>query len=77
MSRKRWLLVANSLPTPEEMLAAAQRELDNAYRALGDAGDWLRSDWKPGSRMTKAQAERRSRMFRAIADAKTAINQGR
>lgn len=67
----------NSLPTPEQMLVNAASELDKAYQALGDAGDWLRSDWKPGSRMTEAQAERRTRMFRAIADAKTAINEGR
>ena len=67
----------SSLPTPAEMLAHAQAELDKAYRALGDAGDWLRSDWKPGSAMTAEQAATRARMFRAIADAKTAINEGR
>src|SRR4051794_26221969 len=33
----------NKLPTADEMLANADAELSNAYRALGDAADWLRS----------------------------------
>jgi hypothetical protein len=70
--------VANSLPTPDEILANAQHELDKAYRALGDAADWLRSDWKPvGSSLTTEQAKRRTAMQKAIASAKTAINKGR
>jgi hypothetical protein len=60
------------------MLAAAERELDNAYRALSDAADWLRSDWRPiGSLFTAEQAARRSRMFREIAEAKAAINRAK
>ena len=69
--------MADSLPTPAEVLAAADRELDKAYRALSDAADWLRSDWAPGTSMTKAEAEQRTRMFRAIYDAKAALREGR
>jgi hypothetical protein len=68
----------SQLPTPDQMLAAAERELDNAYRALGDAADWLRSDWRPiGSSLTTEQAKRRQRMQAGIAKAKTAINQAK
>lgn len=68
----------SSLPTPDEMFAAAERELDKAYRALGDAGDWLRSDWRPvGSSLTTEQAKRRTRMQAQIAKAKTAINEAK
>lgn len=66
-----------TLPTPAEILAAADRELDVAYGSLSNAADWLRSDWKPGTSMTKAQAERRTRMFRAITEAKAALREGR
>jgi hypothetical protein len=66
--------VTNSLPTPDEMLANAQAELNNAYRALSDAADWLRSDWRPvGTSLTTEQARRRTKMHKAIADAKLAI----
>jgi hypothetical protein len=66
------------LPTPDEMLAAAERELTNALRALGDASDWLRSDWSPvGSSLTKEQARRRTRMARGIAAAKAAIDRAK
>lgn len=67
-----------NLPTPDEMLANAQAELDKAYRALGDAADWLRSDWRPiGSSLTTEQARRRTAMQKAITAAKTSINRGR
>jgi hypothetical protein len=68
----------SQLPTPDEMLAAAERELDKAYRALGDAADWLRSDWRPvGSSLTSEQAKRRTRMQAEISTAKYAINQAK
>jgi hypothetical protein len=68
----------SSLPTPDEMLAAAEHELDKAYRSLGDAADWLRSDWRPvGSSLTTVQARRRERLQLGIAKAKTAINQAK
>jgi hypothetical protein len=68
----------SNLPTSDEMFAAAERELDNAYRALGDAADWLRSDWRPvGSSLTTAQAKRRMQMQAQIAKAKDAINQAK
>jgi hypothetical protein len=68
----------SSLPTPDEMLAAAERELDKAYRALSDAADWLRSDWRPvGSSLTTEQAKKRQRMQAGITKAKSAINQAK
>jgi hypothetical protein len=63
--------------TPAAMFAAAQQELDQAYRALGDAADWLRSDWPPGTVLTDDQADQRDRMFEQIGAAKTAINRAR
>jgi hypothetical protein len=66
-----------NLPTPAEMLTAAQAEFDKAYRALGDAAEILWSDWPPGMSMTEAQTEQRTRMGRSIAAAKNAINEGR
>jgi len=70
--------MSNPLPTPDQMLAAADRELDNAYRALSDAADWLRSDWRPiGSCLTDRQATRRTQIHKAVTAAKTAINNGR
>lgn len=63
-----------NLPTPDEMLDAAEAELNIAYRALGDAADWLRS---VGSALTPAQAERRNAMRKAINTAMTTINQGK
>ncbi|MEU8023789.1 hypothetical protein AB0B88_16390 [Micromonospora haikouensis] len=65
------------LPTADEMIANADRLLDVAYRALGDAGDELRSDWRPGTSMTSEQAGQRARMQQAITKAKAAINEGR
>lgn len=62
------------LPTPDDILAAAEREFDRAYAALGDAGDWLRSDWRPGCSLTDAQARRRDAMRAAIVISKDAIN---
>jgi hypothetical protein len=65
----------SALPTAEQMFAAAEKEIDVAYRALGDAADWLRSDWRPiGSPLTNEQAKRRMRMIEQIGKAKTAIN---
>ena len=70
--------MTRKLPTAGEMLANAEEELDKAYTALGDAADWLRSDWTPvGSSLTKRQADRRTAMFKAIAAAKAAINEAR
>lgn len=67
-----------ALPTPDEMLDRAKAELSVAYRALGDAADWLRSDWRPlGSPLTNEQARRRTAMRKAIDEAKDAINRAR
>ncbi len=65
------------LPTPAQMLDHADAALGRAYEALGDAADWLRSDWPPGSEMTHEQAARRDAMFKAIRAAKGAINDTR
>jgi hypothetical protein len=52
--------------------------LNRAYEALGNAADWLRSDWRPiRSPLTHAQAARRRAMFTAIETAKAAINQAK
>lgn len=60
------------------MFAAAERELDRAYRALSDSSDWLRSDWRPvGSSLTTEQAKRRMRMQAQISKAKDAINKAK
>jgi hypothetical protein len=68
----------NPLPTAAEMLQRAETELNRAYRALSDAADWLRSDWRPvGSPLTTAQAARRNAMFTAIETAKASINQAK
>jgi hypothetical protein len=60
------------------MFLKAIEKLDTAYRALGDAQDWLRSDWQPvGSSLTDAQGDARSAMQDAIAKAKTAVNKAK
>ena len=65
------------LPTPDQMLASAEQELRNANRALSDAADWLRSDWRPvGSALTPEQAQRRRQLQQAITSAKHTINGG-
>jgi hypothetical protein len=66
------------LPSADEMLLQANAKLGEAYAALGDAADWLRSDWAPvGSALTSDQARRRAAMRQAITAAKNAINGGR
>lgn len=45
-----------------------------AYRALGDAADWLRSDYQPGTGPTSASADGIRKAFLAIAAAKEALN---
>lgn len=68
----------STLPTRREIFLEAVDELSGAYRALGDAADWLRSDWQPvGSSLTTVQADARTEMFDAIAAAKAAINRAK
>jgi hypothetical protein len=64
------------------MLASADAELDAAFAALqrayvafGDAGDWLRSDWPPGSKLTRQQAAVREAMWETISTGKRLINE--
>lgn len=70
--------MASNLPTRREMFLEATDELSAAYRALGDAADWLRSDWQPvDSSLTAAQSEARTAMFAAIGEAKAAVNRAK
>jgi hypothetical protein len=67
-----------TLPTREQMFDNAIDLLNQAYQALGDAADRLRSDWTPvGSPLTDEQADRRTRMFTEIDTAKKAINRAK
>lgn len=67
-----------ALPSREQLFHNALVRLDQAYAALGDAADWLRSDWAPiGSALTSEQSDQRTRMFAEIAHAKQAINRAR
>jgi hypothetical protein len=64
-----------NLPTADEMLDNAARELDNARNALSEVRDWLNSSWRPvGSSLTDAQADRRRRMSKAASEAKAIID---
>lgn len=68
----------STMPTRRGLFLKATAALDTAYGVLGDAGDWLRSDWRPaGSSLTPAQADARSAMFTAIDEAKAAINRAK
>lgn len=68
----------SDLPTRKGMFVRAKFELDVAYQALGDAADWLRSDWHPvGSSLTANQAAARTAMFDAIGKAKSAVNEAK
>src|SRR5262249_50724654 len=63
------------LPTRDEMFANTVQLRNQAYKALGDAADWLRSDWTPtGAPLTDEQAAWRTRMWRECSNAKDAIN---
>ena len=67
-----------TLPTRREIFLEATDELSTAYRSLGDAADWLRSDWQPvGCSLTAEQATARSAMWEAIGEAKAAINRAK
>uniref|UniRef100_UPI003F497D00 hypothetical protein n=1 Tax=Promicromonospora sp. CA-289581 TaxID=3240013 RepID=UPI003F497D00 len=48
---------------------------DNAYAALGDVQDELRSDWRPGTGPTPQQREALDRARTLIAQAKDALNE--
>jgi len=66
------------LPTREELFANTVQLPNQAYTALGDAADWLRSDWTPtGAPLTDEQAAWRTRMWREIGNATHAINRAK
>lgn len=65
----------SNLPTIAEMFTGAAEELSKAYKALGGAADWLRSDWRPlGSSLTNTQAAAKTTVYDQIGEAKRAIN---
>lgn len=66
--------MAQNLPTPTEMFRRAGSQLRDAYRVLGDAGDELRSDWPPGYVLGGDQADAKSEIYKAIGEAKAAID---
>jgi hypothetical protein len=66
------------LPSVDRILGQALASLDEAYRALGDAQDWLRSDWSPvGSSLTVGQAHARFSLLAGLAAAKRDLNRAR
>jgi hypothetical protein len=58
---------AGGLPTWEDIRA-------RTYGVLGDAEDWLRSDWRPGTGPSTAASKARLQAFQAIAVAKERLN---
>lgn len=69
--------MAQDLPTPVEMFRSSTGPLSDAYGALGDAADWLRSDWPSGFELTDDQADAKREMYRQIEAAKNAINKAK
>ena len=64
------------LPTKQEMFRRALMCVDEAYASLGDASDWLRSDWRPlGSALSDEQGHARSAVFDQIGQAKNQLNE--
>jgi hypothetical protein len=57
----------SDLPTFEDMRSAA-------FTLLGDAEDWLRSDWRNGTGPTREQAAAATDAKVAIAQAKAALD---
>ena len=69
---------AHGLPTFDQILGHAMSALDEAYRAIGDAQDWLRSDWSPvGSSLTDEQANARMGLQSGLAAVKREINRAK
>jgi hypothetical protein len=58
----------NALPTFQDIR-------QEAYATLGDAEDWLRSDWRPGTGPTPEQGAAARRARELIAQAKNALNE--
>jgi hypothetical protein len=58
----------------ESCLPALRRCLSWAYKLLGDAEDWLRSDWRPGTAPGTDQAAALRDARAAIREAKEALN---
>lgn len=62
------------LPTRERMLTEAHASLRRAMAELGDALDWLRSDWQPaGTELTPGQATERERLRQAAVAARIVL----
>jgi hypothetical protein len=70
--------VDRGLPPFDQILGHALSALDEAYRAVGDAQDWLRSDWSPvGSSLTDEQARARVSLQSGLAVVKREINRAK
>lgn len=59
--------MAEELPTFDEIRS-------NAFAMLGDVGDELRSDWRAGAGPSSEQAEALRDAWRAVAQAKAALD---
>lgn len=65
----------HELPTRAEMFRRASACVDQAYANLGDAADWLRSDWQPlNTSLSNAQGDARSTAFEQLGEAKSLLN---
>jgi hypothetical protein len=68
----------HGLPSFDRILGQALSSLDEAYRAIGNAQDWLRSDWSPvGSSLTADQANARISLQAGLAAAKRELNRAK
>jgi hypothetical protein len=65
------------LPTWPQIAKNTVAELDRSRDGLSEAGSWLRSDWKPGTVLTDAQADGRILARRLIGEAKELIDQAK
>lgn len=63
------------LPTVEQIMAHVEECRAAAYKLIGDAEDWARSDWSPlGASLTETQARWRTDVERHLAAAKRDLN---
>jgi hypothetical protein len=65
----------STLPTVNEMLGHALRELDKARNAMSAARDWVKSDTRPlGARRTPAQCRAVDEVLEAVGQVKARID---
>jgi hypothetical protein len=63
------------LPTWNQILGHAQKELDRSRDGLSEAAAWLRSDWAPGSPLPDEPGTAQSEARVRIGEAKALIDQ--